>query len=90
MIVLHMQEETNINQAYSLIKQDEKQRQGFIPTISDNMALAFVANFSSGKKGYTEIECTYCHSKNHLREKRKKKVLPIEWLSSKTSFASCQ
>lgn len=67
--ILMMTPWPNINQAYSLIKQDEKQRQGYIPAVSDNMALASVVTFPSGKKGYTEIECTYCHGKNHLREK---------------------
>ena len=62
----------SLNHAYMLIKQEEKQRQ-MQPSIENSLAL--MANLPkalpklTNKPLTTTLECSYCHGKNHLREK---------------------
>ena len=64
-----------LNQAYMLIKQEEKQRQVHSDSKSPiammvnlpKQSQASAGSYKSNDRG--NLECTYCHGKNHVREK---------------------
>lgn len=75
--ILMMTPLPSVTQAYSLIKQDEKQRQGYNHNNANLVALGvstqpykkkFGNNITSHDDGGATVECSYCHGVNHTRE----------------------
>lgn len=80
--ILMMNPWPTINQAYSLIKQEEKQRQTHNVVMSDSLAMALHSSYNSSLKPNVNphfsgpsnssagtLECSYCHGDNHTQDK---------------------
>lgn len=72
--LLMMNPWASINQAFMLVKQEEKRRQ--VHNIAGNFIASMVnlpknvaSTFKSTKKSGLSLECSYCHGKNHTKEK---------------------
>lgn len=71
--ILMMNPFPTLPQAYSLIKQEEKQRQGFVTTASSSFFVNAKTD-NSGSKSIgnpgekKQLKCSYCHKEGHVKE----------------------